>query len=422
MYLRSLRTVVAGALCLFIGMACRDGRQKGSAQNDTRRASQASVSLEKVATEFIKASNALGMDLYRELGATGERNVAIAPSSVSVVMAMVWMGAHGSTREEMSRTLHLSGDQTQMARSAKTFSLALKGLIGEGLTLRAANGLYVDEGVPLEPDFVATTRQKFGATVESLAFGKDPESARRTINARVAAQTEQRIGEILSKDSLSQESRLVLTNAVYFLGNWLAPFSSADTGPSDFHTNAETVKKVAMMRQESEFGYVAADGLKMLEMPYNGSQLGMVLLLPDETDGLSKLDASLTAERFETWAKGMKKKKVEVVLPRFRLDCAIQLKRPLEKLGMRLAFDRDKADFRGMSARRLFLDDVFHNVFVRVDEKGTEAAAATAGALREASERLDQIRFVADHPFLFAIRHRVSGTLLFLGHVVDPGA
>jgi len=402
-------------------VACRES-QPQRPDPSKQPAAAPSSSPSKEAVDFAKASNALGFELYRSVGADRQGNVAIAPSSVSVLLAMIRSGAAGKTQEEMTRALHVSGPVVDVAKSAKDLLSSLNALNGTATTLRMAGGLFVERAYKLQPAFLDVTRQQSGVSVESLGFKKAPEGARKMINSRVAEQTERRISEILPKGSVNEASRLVLTNAVYFLGSWVSPFSKSTTARRDFHLSAESMRKVPMMSQHSEFNHVAADGVQVLELPYKGNELSMLIVLPDNKDGLSEFEGQLTAERFEGWAKGMKKTDVQVVLPRFELHSATQLKKPLEEVGIKLAFDQGKADFRGMSAGGgLYIQDAYHDVFVRVDETGTEAAAATAAVAHAAGLNLNQTRFIADHPFLFVIRHRASGALVFLGRVVAPG-
>ena len=416
---RNLLVVPICVLCLSISVSCRDDRQQG-AGGSTGPVLSASSPRGKRAVEFATAGNRLGVELYRELGKTQRGNIAVAPSSISLALAMTWTGALGKTRDQMSRTLHLRGTGREVATSARGLLSWLDAVNGESMTLRLASGLFVQQDYELESAFLEVTEQ-FGAPVVSVPFEKAPGRARKTINLRVAEQTRQHIREILPERSLNERTRLVLTNAVYFLGYWVSPFGKSS--PHDFHTSAEATKNVPMMYRASDFPYAAADGVQVLELPYKGNELSMLVVLPVEKQGLSKLEETLTVARVKAWAKGLKKTRVEVILPKFKLHSTTELKQSLIALGMTLAFDPFKADFGGMSTSgKLFLGGAYHQVVVQVDEKGTVAAAASAAKMQEVSEPPNQIWFVADHPFLFAIRHRASGALVFLGRVVDPSS
>ena len=410
MWLRRLATGFGCLLC--IATCCRQGA--------TPPAVPAS-GFDDQAVSFARASTRFGLDLYRRLCAAAPGNLAIAPPSVGVALTMAWTGARGDTRDEIGRVLRLSGTTAEVASSARSLVAALNGLNGETMTLRVGNGLFAEQTYQLEPAFAEGTSQQFGAPVRSLDFIGASEESRRTINSAMADQTDQQIREILPAGSVNPQTSLVLTNAVYFVGRWLSPFEPRDTVPRDFFVNGQVARKVPTMSQTEQFTYTAGDGVQVLELAYEGNAVSMLLVLPDERNGLQKVEEGLTAERLQRWLSRLRATAVEVQLPRFELQTATELKQPLSQLGLKLAFDPDRADFRGMSSSgALYMQDVFHQVFVRVDEEGTRAAAATAVTMEPVSELFTETRFVADHPFLFAIIHRPSGTPLFFGRVVAP--
>jgi serpin B len=336
---------------------------------------------------------------------------------------MTWAGARGETKEEMTRAMHLLGTESEVATAARSLTTALNALNDGTTTLHVASGLFGEKTCKLEPGFLELTTQRFGASVQPMDFLNAAEAARKAINARLAKQTNRRISELLPAKSLDETTKLVLTNTVYFLGKWRSPFEHGRTQPRDFYVNGRDAQKVPMMSQRAEFGHSRADGVQVLEMSYKGkgNDVGMLFVLPNERNGLEELEQALTTERLENWVKTLQPKEVAVQLPRFQLRSATPLRHPLKLLGMELAFEPGKADFTGMSAcGQLVLEDVYHQAIVKVDEQGTEAAAATAPHMQAVSRPRNQ--FIADHPFLFVIRHRPSGTLLFLGRVVSPAA
>ena len=403
-------------------LGCTSCREEEADRATPRKedAPQATSTLSRIAAPFAKATREFGLDLYQELASTSPGNVAISPASISIAFAMASAGARGGTREQMTRVLHLSGTRDDVAASAAGLLSSLNALNAGGTTLRVGNGLFVDTGFRLEPAFAQAMRRDFRAPIETVDFVKGPEKSRKLINARVASQTAQHIRDILPEGSVDSTTRLVLTNAVYFFGSWATPFEKRATKDGDFYANGRTAQRVPMMVQYDKFGYAEADGAQVLEMPYAGNAVSMLVVLPDERDGLRAVEEELTTERLEGWLQKLRKVKAHIRLPRFSLHTSTELRQSLEKLGMVLAFDA-RAEFGSMSASGgLRLDEAYHQVVVRMDEKGTTAAAATAAAAKKSASR-KEVRFNADHPFLFVIRHPASGTLLFLGRVMAPG-
>ncbi len=256
-----------------------------------------------------------------------------------------------------------------------------------------------------------------------MNFQQDPEGSRRIINDWVAEQTEDRIKDLIPGGMLPADTRLVLTNAIYFLGDWAHEFDKDDTRDRPFHLAGDQEVAVPTMKQTHRFQHTNIDGGQLLRLPYQGNELEMVILLPDAENGLATLEANLTAAQLNGWLAVTKPALAEVQLPRFRLEGEFSLNKALYQLGMRQAFSRS-ADFSGMtSAEHLFISDVIHKSFVDVFEKGTEAAAATAIVLRVTSMPIPvqpEVVFHADHPFLFLIRHQATGSILFMGRVMDP--
>jgi serpin B len=370
---------------------------------------------------FARASNAFGLDLYGKLTqAAQKRNVVLSPASISMALAMAWAGARAKTAEQMAHVLRFSGPPREQVASAGRLLVWLNDPTGKSTTLHMANCLFVQDGLSLAPAFLDLTRGQFDAPVELVDFGGAPEAARQSINSLVADQTEQHITEILPPDSVDPMTRLVLTNAVYFLGKWKLPFEKRATQPRPFYANGETPVSVPMMSQQDFFGYASLDGVQLLQLPYLGEELNMLVILPAERNGLPEVERMLTAERLRAWDDHLRVTKVQVYFPRFTVRYESALRTPLRQLGMKLAFDASHADFGGIAAdAKLCLKEAYHQVFVKVDEEGTEAAAATALVAPEASAFAGP-QFVADHPFLFAIRDARSNSLLFFGRVVVP--
>jgi serpin B len=322
----------------------------------------------------------------------------------------------------MARTLHfdLAPDHLHPAFGS-LLSQARAGQKKHGYQLSAANALWGQRGEDPRPDFVKTAREHYRGGLNSVDFVNDAEGARRQINNWVAKGTRNRIRELLAPGDVTDQSRLVLVNAIYFKGSWAHRFPKRATGEEPFRVTADRSVKVAMMSQTEKFAYHKADDFQALELPYVGETMSMLILLPDTVDGLPQLEKRMSAD----WLKGLLlwDKKVEVSLPRFKVAGRSDLGKTLSAMGMPLAFDRQRADFRGATDHvpGWFIAKVIHEALVEVNEEGTEAAAATAvvkGTKSAAPE--PPARFNADHPFVFLIRDNRSGSILFMGRLVNP--
>jgi serpin B len=375
---------------------------------------------------FAASSNALAFDLYREVRDEAG-NLAFSPASISLAFAMTYAGARADTAAEMQRVLRFPDDADALHASASSLLDTWNDAERETYTLRIVNRLFGEETYAFEAPFLALTRDRYAAPLESVDFAGAAEAQRTHINSWVATETQDLIRDLLPQGSLDELTRLVLVNAVYFKGDWVQAFDTEATRPEPFHVGGTTAARVPMMRQTNAHRYAEIDGVQVVEMPYQGDELAMTIVLPRERNGLGALEASFDQAAVDRWVGALTPTRVEVVLPRFRLDDArIPLKDTLASLGMTRAFDRATADFSGMAnpanyEDELYISDCFHEAFVEVDEEGTEAAAATAVVMgSRGGAPQPPAAFRADHPFLFMIRDLESGTILFLGRVNDP--
>ena len=371
-------------------------------------------------TALVQGNNAFGLDLYGQLRRP-PGNLFLSPHSIATALAMACGGARGDTAAQMARALHctLAEDELGPAYAALDGELNAGGKTDYQLSI--ANRLWGQKRFPFLDSYRELTARCFGAPVEELDF-QQPEAARSTINRWVEEQTHEKIKDLLPAGSISGDTRLVLTNAIYFLGNWQKQFEEKATRDAAFYPAAGKETQVPMMYQQSHFRLGAADGLQLLELPYKGERLSMLVLLPDQRDGLPKLEASLSAGKLEGWLKTLVRREVRVSLPKFKLSSQFILNDPLSALGMTLPFG-DKADFSGMDGRRdLYISVVVHKAFVDVNERGTEAAAATGIAMKAMAMGPPPAQFRADHPFLFLIRDEPSGSILFFGRMAEPQA
>ncbi|HNQ35000.1 MAG TPA: serpin family protein [bacterium] len=359
-------------------------------------------------------------ELYQKLAEPARDNLFFSPNSLSTALAMAWAGARGETSRAMASTLHFDLPPERLHAAYREL---LERLGSEKLNeLNAANALWAQRGLGFLPEYLNLARNSYRAGLEELDFRKAPEPARKSINAWVERQTRDRIKDLIPPGVINSQTRLVLTNAIYFKGTWAEKFLEKNTLEAPFQPEAGPPVKARLMNRQGEFGYFETPELQGLEIPYAGERLSMVILLPREADGLKNLEKRLNAENLSGWLGQMRNREVKAALPRFRLTGEFALAGVLAGMGLGPAFS-DRADFSGITGRPdLCISEVVHKSFVEVNEAGTEAAAATGVVMRVTSIRPPRAVpvFRADHPFIFLIRERATGALLFLGRLANP--
>lgn len=366
------------------------------------------------------SGNAFACDLYHELsGAPG--NLFFSPSSISTALAMTYAGARGATAAEMAATLCLPDDQAAVHAACAGLLEALEPGEEAGYVLEVANRLWGQYDYPLKGDFLAACRVHYGGGYAPVDFVGATEEARTTINDWVADRTEDRIRDLLEPGTVDPLTCLVLTNAVYFHGLWQHAFDPVATRDAPFHTADGRAVETPFMHQSAQLELGAAEGLRILRLPYEGGALACYVLLPDARDGLAELESRLDAETLDSWLASVTPRRVDCALPRFELTSEFDLGQTLAGMGMPTAFTAE-ADFTGISEiRELYISRVVHEAYVDVFEEGTEAAAATAVVIKRLTAVPDPSAvFRADHPFLFLIRHEETGAVLFMGRLTDP--
>jgi serpin B len=407
------------------------------------------VTMSYGATEFdlaTTATNQLAVDLHRQL-AKHDENLCVSPYSIQSALAMTFAGADGQTRTEMARVLHFPSDSDavpasfaslqhsleDMSKNTVTIAERLKktGSSSEPIALTIANRLFAQKGYAFRDSFLAVVKQHFGAAFEPLDFVTDASGATKHINQWVADQTRDRIRDLIPANALNETTRLVLANAIYLKAPWANPFFEGATKPEPFHVRGKTPVDVPMMRKEkTHFGYAKQEGFTAVSLPYIGDELQLLVLVPDEVKGLPALEAKLSAEMLAQCAK-LEERDVDLHLPKFKFEPpTIALAEKFEALGIKTAFNHPagSANFDRIAPRKpnnyLYISQIFHKTFIAVDEKGTEAAAATAVAMMRATAmagpKPEPIEVKVDRPFLYAIQHVPSGVCLFLGRVTDP--
>ena len=391
------------------------------------------------------ATNQLAVDLHRQL-ATGNENLCVSPYSIESALAMTFAGADGETRTEMARVLHFPSDARAVPASFASLQHSLEemsvktdelvkeskrfGGPSEPITLSIANRLFAQKGYDFREPFLALVKQNFGAAFELLDFVHDSSRATQHINKWVADQTRDRIRDLIPSGALDETTRLVLANALYLKASWVDPFSEKATRPEPFHVHGSAPVDVPMMqKRDKHFGYAKREGYTAVSLPYAGYDLQFLVLLPDDVNGLRALESQLTSEMLAKCAK-LEMREVDLHLTKFKIEPpTIVLAEKFEALGMKTAFNKPagSANFDRMAPRKpndyLYISQVFHKTFIAVDEKGTEAAAATAVAMMAGTaliQRPPPVEVKIDRPFIYAIQHVPTGVCLFLGRVTDP--
>ena len=362
----------------------------------------------------VKGNNEFAFDLYGQLRKQ-DGNLFLSPNSISTALAMTYAGARGDTAAEMAKALHFNLPEDKLHPA---FGGLIRDLNGEdklrGFKLSVANALWGQSGFGFKEDFIKLTNRNYGAGLREVDFAGNADAARKEINTWVEKQTHDKIQELIKPGVVDSKTCLVLTNAIYFKGDWNSQFKKDQTRDEMFNNGSDTKTKTAMMHQMSAFKYLDTDDVQVLEMPYAGLELSMVVLLPRKVNGLADLEKSLTAEKLAGWLGKARFERVTVSLPKFKTTSEFDLKEMLSALGMRLAF-APGADFSGIDGMGgLYIKTVVHKALVAVNEENTEAAAATAVMMQTAARPIPEFR--ADHPFVFLIRDMRNGSVLFLGH------
>jgi len=375
------------------------------------------------AAAIAKDNNAFALDLYAKLSAA-KGNLSFSPYSISTALAMTYAGARGQTAAQMANVLHFGPDAPALH---KAFGGLITGLNEAGkrgdFSLVVANALWAQQGYKFEQDFLDLVASAYRGGVQEVDFQKATEAARKTINGWVEKQTNDKIQNLIPAGVLDELARLVLTNAMYLKAPWQSPFDEKATREGQFTLLDGSKVRAPLMHQTRRLGYLAGEGFQALELPYKGGSLSMVVFLPMRVDGLPRFEQALTAEKLAGWLAALVPREVVVTLPKFRVASSFNLADALKSLGMTDAFG-EGADFSGMNGRRdLFIQAVLHKAYVDVNESGTEAAAATAVVMRvKGIVGREAPIFRADRPFLFLIRDRRSGSILFLGRLMNPTA
>jgi serpin B len=377
---------------------------------------------------LVDGNTAFAIDLYRQLQEK-EGNLFFSPHSISVALTMTYAGARGETADQMAETLHFTLSQEELHAAFNALDLALRpeddAEEEQEFVLNIANSLWVEETYTFRDEFLDLLARNYGAGLRLVSFKTAAEAARQAINTWVEEKTEGKIKDLIPKGGVNDLTRLVLANAIYFNAKWAHTFPENRTEDGTFATADGSEVTVPMMSwSEPEIiPYTQSDGYQAVELPYQGGDTSMVILVPDE-GALADFESNLTGERLQNILAELETKGgVALTMPKFEYEAKASLADTLKLLGMPATFDPERANFSGMDGtRNLYITDIFHKAYVAVDEEGTEAAAATAAVFGITSMPQSDVELTIDRPFIYLIRDTETGAVLFLGRVVDPTA
>lgn len=386
--------------------------------------------LEDYVHDMVQGSNTFAYALYGQLK-NRPGNLIFSPYCISTALAMPYAGAKSGTQNQMQLTLHYLSQGNNLYTAIEAFNRQLAKPWMQGpneVRLMMANSLWVQRNLHLETDFLNVIKTYFGASLRQVDFAHNPDAARLNINDWVREGTHGRISNLIERSDISRDTRILLAGTIFMRAVWQYPFDTALTAPGPFFIDPKTTISVPMMTETKNLGVYQHEQFTMLELPYSvnpvgGSpQLNMLILLPTNHSGLSSVESLIGSGDLLNWMKAMQVEQVIVTLPRFKFTSSFDMKETLSKMGMGLAFS-NLADFTGIFAGGgLALDKVLHKAYIDVDEKGTEAIAATAVSINLTSMQQEQppVVFKADHPFIFVIVERATGAILFMGRFSVP--
>jgi serpin B len=396
-------------------------------KSDKERVTSPDVSTSEQAL-LVKGNSAFAFELYEALKGK-EGNLFYSPYSISLALGMTYAGARGETAQQMADTLHFMLEQDKLHPAFNWLDTELasrgegaQGKDGEGFRLNIVNAIWGQKDYEFLPTFLDVLAENYGAGLRLLDFITESENSRVTINDWVSDQTEGRIKNLIPPGAIDALTRLVLTNAIYFNAAWEHPFNEKMTADGSFYLLDGGQVTVPMMKQTESFGYTEGEGYQAVELPYDGNELSMVILLP-EAGQFEAFEEGLQSQQVSDIISGLQSTEVALTVPKFEFDSDFSLKDTLAEMGMPIAFSGG-ADFSGMTGNpELAISEVLHKAFVSVDEAGTEAAAATAVIMRlTAVPGESSVNVTIDHPFIFLIRDIETGAILFVGRVLNPAA
>ena len=367
------------------------------------------------------SNNMFAFALLSKVSQQDKGNIFFSPYSISNAFSMVYEGARSTTASEIQSVFHFIQDDASRKNYVRQINSEINNP-SQQYKLNVANALWIQNDYPVLQSYTDTLEQYYTANATNLDLKNDSENSRKTINTWVENKTNQKIVNLLPEGSINKDTRVVLTNAIYFKGNWTNQFEASDTSDQNFTISQDDIVKVPMMKKDTSFPYFEDSNMQALKMPYQGGHLSMMILLPKDNN-LGSLVNSLSVEKLRQLNNNMTTESVSAYIPKFTLNTQYTLNDYLSSMGMPSAFSPIDADFTGITGNKdLSISTAVHQAFVKVDEKGTEAAAATGTVFQATSLMLAKNIFKADHPFVFMIYDDQTGLVLFIGQVVNPSA
>jgi serpin B len=369
--------------------------------------------------EVVKGNNEFTFDIYDQIN-DKEENLFFSPYSVSSALAMTYNGAEGKTKNEMSDVLNFNKDINALSENYSALNDHITGLSSKKIQLNIANAIWGQQDYGFRKAFLELNKKYYGAGIKQVNFKKEHKEIRNQINKWVEDKTNQKIKNLIKPNVLDRMTRMVLVNAIYFNGKWENPFKKEDNFKDKFYIYSKCETQTEFMFQKLSLKYHEDDIAQVVEIPYSEKSLSMMVILPKEKYGMEQLEKYLDNELYENYNKSLSTYKVELSFPKFEVEDDYELNSPLKDMGMKSAFG-EGADFSGMTGSKdLFIDNVVHKTYVKVDEEGTEAAAATGIVMRKTSAIMETKEFKADHPFIFIIKENKNDTILFMGRIMNP--
>ena len=361
----------------------------------------------------------LALNLVHQLGQDKEtENIFISPHSISTAMSMVLLGSRNDSQQQLLKNFFPGVSENDVHKANGEIHKALIAA-KDGVTLDVASSMFPESTYSILQEFSAQMSDHYKVQVQLMDYKQNAEESRKKINAWVESKTNEKIKDLLVSGTLTPRTKLVIANAVYFKGNWAKKFDSQLTTDDDFHLNTSDNKKVKMMKKKAKFPFYMDKEMKAVELDYDGDQVSMIVILPNEFLGLKSILSNLTPEKMELMAKEFTSNEdIVVKMPKLKIEYDADLVESFQALGVTDIFDEKRADLSGISGvADLYVTKVAHKAFIEINEEGTEAAAATAVVMMRRMAFLPPMEFVCNQPFLFIIKHKPSGVPLFLGKV-----
>ena len=409
---------ILSILLLLVVISCNKNVSPVANTSENTTNSEPMTEGESIQQSLIEGNNQFTLELFSNLSSANE-NIIISPFSVSSALAMTYAGAKNNTQSQMSYVLHFNHNQEVLHTDFSQLLSNIKALNSDGNEVNIANSLWVQNKFKLQESYLKTIKTNYASDVQSVDFVLESEKTRGTINKWVESKTNQKIKDLIPVGGITKSTMLVLTNAIYFLGTWENKFDVKNTTESLFYLNEEAKVNAPFMRQTAKFKYFEDEFIQVIDLPYAKNKLSMIVVMPKEKFGLMKITKAMLNDNYTHILAGLQMQKVAISLPKFKASSSFDLGAKLSEMGMPDAFT-SAADFSGITGSKdLNISKIMHKAFIEVNEKGTEAAGATTVVMEKTSYVKTPV-FTADSPFLYLIKDNISGSILFIGKIVNP--